>query len=407
MSATARSADLEGAGAARARGPEAAEPGAGWLAGTESQPHARAVLTPALASSSPSHAYLFHGPAGTGKRALARAFAAALLADGARNPGTVAERVARDSHPDLTWVTPSGAAEMLVADIEEPVVVAAARTPFESARRVFVIEGADAMNDQAANRILKTLEEPPAFTHLLLLADRREDVLATIASRCQQVRFDPLPSALIARGLQTGEGVEGATSVEAGRARACARLALGDARCAARLASEEGEGLRARAEDFVRSALAGATDRRPWLGVLEVAKAAGSDASERARQRTQRELELIPSKERKRYEREAAEAQRRGERRIRTRTLDLALRLAELWLRDLLCVREGAPELIYAVDRRAQLEQDAELLGERAAPRLRRGVELVADTRLGLSLNVSEELALEALAYRLQALMSA
>ncbi len=74
-------------------------------------------------------------------------------------------------------MTPSGAAEMLVADIEEPVVAAATRTPFESARRVFVIEAADTMNDQAANRMLKTLEEPPAFTHLLLLADRREDVL--------------------------------------------------------------------------------------------------------------------------------------------------------------------------------------------------------------------------------------
>ena len=80
-----------------------------------------------------------------------------------------------------------------MADIEQPVVAAATHTPFESARRVFVIEGADTMNDQAANRMLKTLEEPPAFTHLLLLADSREEVLATIASRCQHVRFDPLP----------------------------------------------------------------------------------------------------------------------------------------------------------------------------------------------------------------------
>ncbi len=165
------------------------------MPGIDAHPHARAVLGPVLQGTvGPSHAYLFHGPAGTGKRAVARAFAAALLADGARTPGTVAERVARDSHPDLTWVTPSGAAEMLVADIEEPVVAAATRTPFESARRVFVIESADAMNDQAANRMLKTLEEPPAFAHLLLLTDRREDVLATIASRCQLVRFDPLPS---------------------------------------------------------------------------------------------------------------------------------------------------------------------------------------------------------------------
>lgn len=387
MSVTATSAESAGADVARA--PLEALPG------IEAHPHARAVLMPALsAGGRPSHAYLFHGPAGTGKRTVARAFAAALLADGARNPETVAERVARDCHPDLTWVTPSGAAEMLVADIEEPVVAAATRTPFESARRVFVIEGAETMNDQAANRMLKTLEEPPAFTHLLLLADRREDVLATIASRCQPVRFDPLPWASMAEHL---EGVEGE------RAQACARLALGDAGVAARLASAEGEALRARAEDLVRCALAGATAGRPWLGLLEVAKAAGVAAGERSQERMERELELVPSKERKRYEREGAEARRRGERRVRTQTLDLALRVTELWLRDLLCVREGAGELVYAVDRRAQLEQDAD---GRGAVALRRGMELVADTRLSLSLNVSEELALEALAYRLQALLA-
>jgi DNA polymerase-3 subunit delta' len=389
------------------------------LPGIDAQPHARAVLVPALGPHGrPSHAYLFHGAAGTGKRAIARAFAAALLADGARNPGTVAERVARDCHPDLTWVTPSGAAEMLVADIEEPVVAAAARTPFESARRVFVIEGADTMNDQAANRMLKTLEEPPAFTHLLLLADRREDVLATIASRCLAVRFDPLAPALIARRLEGADGEAGvdgdaraeraageggAPGVEGERAQACARLALGDAGLAARLASAEGEALRARAEEFVRSVLSEPThptDRRPWLGLLDVAKAAGAAAGEQAQERMERELELVPSKERKRYEREGAEARRRGERRGRTRTLDLGLRLAELWLRDVLCVCEGAPELVYAVDRRELLEADA---AGRNAAAVGHGVELVADTRLGLSLNVSEELALEALAYRLQA----
>ena len=74
------------------------------LAGIEHHPHARAVLLPALAPGGrPSHAYLFHGPSGTGKRALARSFAAALLAEGAGDPGAVAERVARGSHPDLTW----------------------------------------------------------------------------------------------------------------------------------------------------------------------------------------------------------------------------------------------------------------------------------------------------------------
>jgi len=383
MSATTRSSDAGGA-----------EDGGG-LPGIDAHPHARAVLGPALRPhGSPSHAYLFHGPAGTGKRTIARAFAAALLADGAADPQGVRERVGRDAHPDLTWVTPSGAAEMLVSDVEEPVVAAATRTPFESTRRVFVIEGVDTMNDQAANRMLKTLEEPPSFAHLLLLTDRREDVLPTIASRCQQVRFDPLPSHRVAERL---EGVAG------DRAQACARLASGNSTLAARLASEEGGALRASAEDFVRAALAGSTAGRPWMGLLELAKAAGVGAGEREQEQMASELELLPSRERRRHERERMEASRRGERRVRTQTLDLALRLAELWLRDVLCICEGAPELVYAVDRRAELEHDA---GGRDDARLRAGIEAIGDTRLSLSLNVSEELALEALAYRLQALLA-
>ena len=143
---------------------------------------------------------------------------------------------------------------------------------------------------------------------------------------------------------------------------------------------------------------------RPWLGLLEAAKAAGADAGERTQEQLERELEFVPSKERKRYEREGADARRRGERRVRTHTLDLALRLAELWLRDVLCVSEGAAELVYAVDRRARARVRRE---GRDAQALRSGVELVAGTRLSLSLNVSEELALEALAYRLQALLAA
>ena len=365
------------------------------LPGIDAHPHARAVLAPALrAQASLSHAYLFHGPSGTGKRTIARAFAAALLSDSPQQAEQARERIARGTHPDMTWVTPSGAAEMLVADIEQPVVAGATRTPFESARRVFVIEAVDTMNDQAANRMLKTLEEPPDFVHLLLLTDRREDVLATIASRCQPVRFDPLPSQRIAERL--GE-------VDADRAQACARLALGDSRLAARLASEQGAALRASAEGFVRAALAATTAQRPWIAMLEAAKSAGASAGERAQKKLADDLQLVPVKERKRYEREGLDARRRGERRARTQALDQILRLAELWLRDLLCVCEGAHDLLYAVDRRAQLADDAR---ERDSARIRQGIELVQDTRLRLTLNVSEELALEALAYRLQALLA-
>ncbi len=414
--------------------PAVATAAAPMLPGLEAHPHARAVLAPALPPAGlPSHAYLFHGPPGAGKRTVARAFAAVLLADGARAPDAVAQRVARGTHPDLTWATPSGAGEMLVADIEGPVVAAAAHTPFESRRRVFVIEDAHAMNDQAANRLLKTLEEPPPFAHLILLAPSSRDVLATIASRCQPVRFDPLSDARIEErllagagagpGPVAGEGIGGDAGGDAGedaegagraaaesperralRLAACARLGLGDARRASQLAGERGGALRARAEGFVRAALHGDTGARPWLALLALAKDEAAAAGESHAARVAAELELLPAKERKRHQREAAEAQRRSERRVRTRALAGGLQLAELWLRDLWCLAEGAGELVYNRDRLPELQHDA--AGRRPAA-LGVAVELVRDTRLRLALNVSEELALEALAYRLQELLAA
>src|SRR3954449_827322 len=195
------------------------------LPGLEHHPHARAVLR----LDAPSHAYLFHGPAGAGKRDVARAFAAELLAEGAPDPEDARRRAVAGVHPDLTWVTPSGAAEMLVSDIDEPVVAAVNRTPFEARRRVFVIERADTMNDRAANRMLKTLEEPPAFAHLVLLTDRPGEILPTIASRCQHVRFDALPAGELAARLEAG-------GAPAETARACARLSLGDGEKALALA---------------------------------------------------------------------------------------------------------------------------------------------------------------------------
>jgi DNA polymerase III subunit delta' len=374
------------------------------LPGIERHPHAGAVLGPALAPGGrPSHAYLFHGPAGSGKRAIARGFAAGLLTgggldrqgqdmDGAR---ATRERALRGAHPDLTWVSASGAAEMLVGDVDEPVVAAAARTPFESARRVFVIDGAETMNDQAANRLLKTLEEPPSYAHLLLISDRREEVLATIASRCVHVRFDALPTRSIAQVLLE----EGVCTDEA-HARACAGLALGDTNRARSLAGAEGGALRAAAEDYVRSALAGETGKRSWTELLAAASAAGESAAQDAQARLAAELEFAPSRERRKLEREAQEAGRRVQRRARAGALQSGLQLVELWLRDLVCVQEGAEEVVYAVDRLAELRADA--AGCTAAG-ARRGVELVRETRMRLSLNVGEELALETLAYRLSA----
>jgi DNA polymerase-3 subunit delta' len=368
------------------------------LAGIDAHPHAKAVLLSAIPpAGNPSHAYLFHGPSGAGKRDVARAFAAALLADGAPTPATTAGRVQREAHPDLTWVRPSGAGEMLVGDVA-PVVAGAAHTPFEARRRVFVLEDAHTLNDQAANRLLKTLEEPPAHVHLILLAPGPRGVLPTIASRCQLVRFDPLPEGRIAEQLRALD-----PGADADTLAACARLALGDAGLAGQLAGAEGRALRACAEAYAHKALHGETAGRPWAQLLRVAEEAGTSAGEEHSTRVTEQLQWVPTKERKRHEREAAEARRRVERRARMGALDLSLRLAQSWLRDAWCVAEGAGEVVYAVDRRAELERDA---AGRAPERLRAAVELVRDTRQRLELNVSEELAVETLAYRIQAVLA-
>src|SRR3954452_17148957 len=208
----------------------------------DQHPHAAAVLGAAL-EGAPAHAYLLHGPAGTGKRAAARDFAAALLARGAEDPESARPRVRHGAHPDLTWVAPSGAHEMLRRDVDEAVVSAASRTPFEARHRVFVLERADTMNDEAANALLKTLEEPPSYVVLILLTERLTQVLPTIASRCQAVRFDPPAAGQLAQRLQS-QGVAPET------AEAAARLSLADANKALALALGDGPALSAAAERF-------------------------------------------------------------------------------------------------------------------------------------------------------------
>src|SRR4051795_2453648 len=222
------------------------------LAGTEDHPHARMVLGAALAAGDPSHAYLFHGPPGTGKRTAARALAGEILAAGEADADAARRRVQAGTHPDFTWVRPTGAHVMRVSDVEEPVVAAARRRRFESSKRVFVLEQADTMNDEVANRMLKTLEEPPSFVHLILLTDALGQVLETVVSRCQLVRFDPLPPERIAAVLE-GEGVDTA------RAGSCGRLALGNLTRAGFLASDEGVALRDDVERLVRACPAGGT----------------------------------------------------------------------------------------------------------------------------------------------------
>ena len=365
------------------------------LASLETHPHAAAVLGAALAQT-PSHAYLFHGPAGTGKRSAARAFAAELLSRDAPDPDGARGRVLSGSHPDLTWVAPSGAHIMLRGDIDQAVVAQVSHTPFEASYRVFVLERVDTMDDPAANTLLKTLEEPPGYVVLILLTDRPTQVLPTIASRCQPVRFDPLaPDALAARLEAEG--------VEPGAARACARLSLGDGERALALALGEGPALRSRAEAFARAPLhAQVGSAQPWNELLGAARKLGQAAESEVEAALAEELEYLPKKEHRRKQTEFTERSRRAARRAETGAIDHALQLAGLWYRDLGCLAAGAGELVLNSDREEALGADA--LDDGAA--LREAVDLVEDTRARLPFNVSYDLALQALAYRLEALLS-
>ncbi len=364
------------------------------LAELERHPHARAILAPALEEQGEvSHAYLFHGPGGAGKRATARAMAAELLAAGSPDPSGARARVGSGNHPDLTWVSPSGAHEILVSDIDGPVVASASKTPFESSRRVFVIERVDELGDEAANRMLKTLEEPASFVHLILLTDRLAEVLPTIRSRCQLVRFDAPTLEEVAAVLEAGEGLSGLT------ASACARLALGDAERARELAGAEGVALREAAVGYATAVLEGAAAaRRPWEELLDAVRARGDAVRAELEARAAAELELYPRKERRRVETEWSERIRRSRRRVETGALDLGLQLVSLWLADLAFLAWGAEDLVRNVDRLEALESCA----GPSADALRRGIELVEDTRIRFVLNVSADLACEALAYRLE-----
>ena len=363
----------------------------------EAHPHAAAVLGAALRGR-PSHAYLFHGPAGSGKREAARAFAAELLARDAPDPENAKARTLSGVHPDLTWVAPSGAHIMLRGDVDQSVVAAAGHTPFEASFRVFVLERVDTMDDPAANTLLKTLEEPPSYVVLILLTDKPTQVLPTITSRCQGVRFDPLPPLQLAERLESH-------GVAPTAARACARLSLGDGERALALALGDGPALRARAEAFARAPHRGQAGReRPWIEVLAAARTAGQAAEAEVEAALATELEYLPKKEHRRKQTEFSERARRAARRAETAALDHALQLAGLWYRDLACLTADAEELAFATDRLEELRAD---VAAYPCGGLQAALELVEDTRARLPFNVSYDLALQALAYRLERTLAA
>lgn len=360
---------------------------------TAEQPGVRAALVAALRNG-PSHAYVFAGPSGSGKAAAARAFAAELLAAGSPDPDDARRRALaeRSPHPDLVWLRPPGN-QHLVEDVRREVIANVSYRPFEGERRVFVIEAADAMAEESQNALLKTLEEPPDYAHMILISAEPAALLDTVLSRCQRIAFTPLPAAAMQRRL--------AAELPGASPETVAALALlggGDLGRALMLGSPTGERLRRVAEECARWALAGDGEGRPWADLLAIAtergKQQGAAVADAADERA---AELGKGRDADRVRREGAEAAKRAERRARTEAIDVALGLTAAWFTDLVAVAEGAPELVRNGDRAAQLAADAQGVDPLAA---REAATLAMRTRRHLQVNVNEDLALDALFHR-------
>ena len=167
----------------------------------------KAVAQLESAARRPVHAYLFHGPPGSGKRAAARGLAAALLCpDGGCGTCNSCRRALAGTHPDLVTVERSGAS--LDVDDAREITSRAHRRPLESSRQVLLVPDVH-LALKAAPALLKTVEEPPPSTVFILLADDLSPGLATIVSRCVQVPFAAVAPTVLEEWL-VGRGVDGA-----------------------------------------------------------------------------------------------------------------------------------------------------------------------------------------------------
>ena len=300
------------------------------------QAEAKALLESALRKG-PAHAYLFHGPPGVGKRALALAFAAELLGEH--------ERVSRGSHPDLYVLEPLG--DQIRIDAIRELRRDLHMRPFEADRRVYLIFGAHSMNDEAADALLKDLEEAPPYAVIVLVADDVGPLPETIVSRCQPVGFRRLSERAIRAVVE-----ERAPGLSENQASAVARVAAGRLDRAERLLDPAAAERRSKLIEVAR-----AVYRDPGFVPGEAATALVEAAGERAkeaRDAAEAELEALEL-----TDREAEQRLRRAARGAEREELLLALEELAAWYRDLIAVAAGAERAAIHVDHLAELREDA------------------------------------------------
>jgi len=208
------------------------------LAEVRYQTAAVRMLRSAVAGDRVAHAYLFVGPRGVGKGLAARQFAKLLMCAKPCGAGQKLEpcdkcghctRIDRDTHPDLYWfrkeedrndfrlsiVTRRQGEESASPSVTvtESVVL----HPMEAARTVTVLDDAELLNKHAANALLKTLEEPSPHAVLVLLCADASELPGTVLSRCQWVRFGPLPEEFVAEKVREVLAAQAAQPPEKGR----------------------------------------------------------------------------------------------------------------------------------------------------------------------------------------------
>ncbi|WP_162924582.1 ATP-binding protein [Rubrobacter indicoceani] len=319
------------------------------------------------ADSGSSHAYLFHGPSGVGKRTVARLFGARLVSGGDDS----AERRARNgNHPDLSEIPPEGNFTT-IEQIREVVRLASSR-PFEGARRVIVLD-ADSFRAEAANALLKTLEEPDGETVFVLLSSSLSGVMPTIVSRAQPVRFDRVPERQI-KELLASRGV--------GEPEVAAALGRGSIGLALRYAGEVG--MRDLREVVFRAGMSAGEDfegRHAIVSeVIERVEAVGKE----------REKAVLDSAEEP--DKRVRDRAKRVGRAARDHAYREALDLLAVLYRDAGVTQAGAEELVANVDR----VEDIRLLVDRHPDADWAGAALsLEEARAGLTYNVSPEAMLE------------
>jgi len=341
------------------------------------QAEAKRLLESALAEGT-AHAYLLHGPPGVGKRAAAFVFAAELLGEHAR--------VERRTHPDLYVLEPLG--DQIRIDDIRTLRRDLHMRPFEASRRVYLVFGADTMNEDAADALLKDLEEPPEYAVIVLVANDLGPLPETILSRCQLVPFRRLSERAVRAAI-----AELAPQLSEEQVTTLARVAGGRLDRAQRLvdpaAVRRREALLAVARAVYLDPAFDAADGAARL--LEAIAERGAEAKESEEERVGG-LDL-PT-------REAEQRVRRAQRGAEREELLAVLEELESWYRDLVVLAAGAERAAVHVDRLADLRADATRERLQAAEV---ACELVrAAWRDAEELQLSVPLALEALLIRLR-----